>query len=134
MYYTWTLLCTRAYQKFFYFIARLFPLQEIVQEIERLSNLIHKKEKILKQIIRIQQKQARVDESFCANDILDFMMSTNSNNDSRKVVHGSTSQLNIQNLIDECKTLFLTSYSIMASILTWTMLFLGEYLEWQEHA
>ncbi len=46
------------------------------------------KRKILKQIIQIRQEQARIDESFCANDILDFMMSTNSNNDNRKVVMG----------------------------------------------
>jgi hypothetical protein len=92
---------------------------------QEIFKLIHKKEKILKQIIRIQQDQATIDRSFCANDILDFMMSTIFNNDNRKVVHGTRSQLNIQNLIDECKTLFLTSYSIMASLLTWTMLFLA---------
>ncbi len=60
-------------------------------------------------------------------------MSTNFNNDNRKVVHGTTSQLNIQNLIDECKTLFFTGYSTMASLLTWTMLLLAEYPELQEH-
>jgi hypothetical protein len=59
-------------------------------------------------------------------------MSTNFNNDNRKVVHGRRSQLNIQNLIDECKTLFLTSYSTMASLLTCTMLLLAKYPEWQE--
>jgi PHYB activation tagged suppressor 1 len=60
-------------------------------------------------------------------------MSTNCNNDKRKVIDGTTCQLNIQNLVDECKTLFLASYATTSSFCTWTMVFLAEYFEWQEH-
>jgi cytochrome P450 len=98
-----------------------------------LYKLIHKNEKILEQVIRIRQKQARTNEPFCAKDILDLMMSTNCNNDKRKVFDGTTCQLNIQNLVDECKTLFLASYTTTSSFFTWTMLLLAEYPEWQEH-
>jgi cytochrome P450 len=61
-------------------------------------------------------------------------MSTHSNNYKRKVVNGTTCQLNFQNLFDECKVLFLTGYATTASHLTWTMLLLAEYPEWQERA
>jgi len=88
---------------------------------------------MLEQVIRIQQKQARTNEPFCAKNILDLMMSINFNNDKRKVLHGITCQLNIQNLVDECKTLFLTCYATTSSFLTWTMLLLTEYPKWQEH-
>jgi len=61
-------------------------------------------------------------------------MSTHSNNYKRKVVNGTTCQLNIQNLVDECKTSFLASYASIASHLTWTKFLLNEYHEWQERA
>ncbi len=112
------------------FHCRFFP----TPSTRKISKLIHKNEKILKQIIQIRQEQARVDESFCAKDILDLMMSTNSNNKNKKVAHGTTSQLNIQNLVDECKTLFLAGYATTTSFLTWTMLLLAEYPKWQERA
>jgi cytochrome P450 len=96
--------------------------------------LIHQNEKILEQVIRIRQKQARTNEIFCAKDILDLMMSTNCNNDKRKVLNETTCQLNIQNLVDECKTLFLAGYATTSLFLTWTMLLLAEYPEWQERA
>ncbi|KAH9546838.1 hypothetical protein CY35_11G002100 [Sphagnum magellanicum] len=99
-----------------------------------ISKLIHKNEKILKQVIQIRQEQARVNKSSCVKDILDFMMSTHFNNYKRKVLDATTCQLNIQNLVDECKTLFLAGYASTASHLTWTMLLLAEYPEWQERA
>ncbi len=61
-------------------------------------------------------------------------MSTNCNNDKRKVLDGTTCQLSIQNLVDECKSLFLVGYATTSSFLTWTMLLLAEYPEWQERA
>jgi cytochrome P450 len=60
-------------------------------------------------------------------------MSTNCNSDKRKVLDGTTCQLSIQNLVDECKTLFLAGYATTSSFLTWTMLLLAEYPKWQEH-
>jgi len=70
----------------------------------------------------------------CAKDILDLMMSTDCNNDKRKVLDGTTCQFNIQNLVDEWKTLFLAGYAIASSFLTWTMLLLAKYPKWQERA
>jgi len=96
--------------------------------------LIHKNEKILEQVIQIRQKQARTNEYFCAKDILDLMMSIDCNNDKRKVLDETTCQLSIQNLVDECKTLFLAGYATTSSFLTWTMLLLAKYPEWQERA
>ncbi len=61
------------------------------------------------------------------------MMSTNCNNDKKKVLDGTTCQLSIQNLVDECKTLFLAGYATTFSFLTWKMLLLAEYPEWQEY-
>jgi len=59
-------------------------------------------------------------------------MSTNCKNDKRKVLDGTTCQLSIQNIVDECKSLFLAGYATTSSFVTWTMLLLAEYPEWQE--
>jgi cytochrome P450 len=112
------------------FQCRFFP----TTRNQSFYKLIHQNEKILEQVIHIRQKQARTNEHFCAKDILDLMMSTNCNNDKRKVLDGTTCQLSIQNLVDECKTLFLAGYVTTFSFLTWTMLLLAEYPEWQERA
>jgi PHYB activation tagged suppressor 1 len=103
------------------FHCRFFP----TPRNQKISKLIYKNEKILNQIIQIRQEQARVDEFFCAKDILDLMMSTNYNNKNKKAVDGTINQLNIQNLVDECKTLFLAGYATTTSFLTWTMLLLA---------
>jgi PHYB activation tagged suppressor 1 len=60
------------------------------------------------------------------------MMSINCKNDKRKVLDGTKCQLSIQNLVDECKTLFLTSYVTTFSFLIWIMLLLAKYPKWQE--
>ncbi len=57
-------------------------------------------------------------------------MST-SNNDNMKV---DGDQLNIQDVVDECKTLYLAGFATTLVHLTWTMLLLAEYLEWQQCA
>jgi cytochrome P450 len=117
-------------KRFVFLHCRFIP----IPRNRKISKLIHKNEKILKQVVQIRQEQARVNESFCVKDILDLMMSTHSNNYKRKVFDGTTCQLNIQNLVDECKTLFLAGYATTSSFLTWTMLLLAEYPEWQERA
>lgn len=128
---TFKLCFVQGLKKMFYFLhCRFIP----IPRNREISKLIHKNEKILKQVIQIRQEQARVNKSSCVKDILDFMMSTHFNNYKRKVLDATTCQLNIQNLVDECKTLFLACYASTASHLTWTMLLLAEYPEWQKRA
>ncbi len=54
-------------------------------------------------------------------------MST-SYNDNMKV---DGDQLSIQDVVDECKTLYLVGFATTLVHLAWTMLLLAKYLEWQ---
>lgn len=46
----------------------------------------------------------------------------------------SKHELSLQALVDECKTFFLGGSETTSSSLTWTLLLLAEYPEWQECA
>lgn len=43
-------------------------------------------------------------------------------------------QLTIQQIVDECKTIFFAGHDTTAKLLTWTSLLLAEYPSWQERA
>jgi cytochrome P450 len=93
-----------------------------------ISKLNHENKKVLKQVILFQQlEQARANRSFCANDILELMMST-SNNDNMKV---DGDQLSIQDVVDECKTLYQVGFATTSIHLAWIMLLLAKYPKWQ---
>jgi PHYB activation tagged suppressor 1 len=90
--------------------------------------------KYLNKSFKFDKSKQEQMNNFCAKDILDLMMSIDCNNDKRKVLDETTCQLSIQNLVDECKTLFLAGYATTSSFLTWTILLLAKYPEWQERA
>ncbi len=43
-------------------------------------------------------------------------------------------ELSLQALVDECKTFFVAGSETSASLLTWTLLLMAEYSEWQDNA
>jgi hypothetical protein len=66
------------------------------------------------------------------NDLLGLMLlafDQNKEKDTKMNKHES-----LQALVDECKTFFAAGSKTVASLLTWTLLLLAEYSEWQDSA
>jgi PHYB activation tagged suppressor 1 len=66
------------------------------------------------------------------NDLLGLMLlafDQNKEKDTKMNKHES-----LQALVDECKTFFAAGSETVASLLTWTLLLLAEYSEWQDNA
>ncbi len=87
----------------------------------------------LKQLIQGRLNMARKGKVPYGNDLLGLMLSAfdqNKEKDTKMKKHG----LSFQALIDECKTFFLAGSETTASLLTWTLLLLAEYSEWQDRA
>jgi PHYB activation tagged suppressor 1 len=66
------------------------------------------------------------------NDLLGLMLlafDQNKEKDTKMNKHES-----LQALVDECKTFFAAGSETVASLLTWTLLLLAEYSEWQDSA
>jgi PHYB activation tagged suppressor 1 len=67
------------------------------------------------------------------NDLLGLMLlafDQNKEKDTKINKH----ELSLQALVDECKTFFMAGSETVASLLTWTLLLLAEYSEWQDSA
>jgi hypothetical protein len=67
------------------------------------------------------------------NDLLGLMLLAFDQNN-EKGTKMSKHELSLQALIDECKTFFAAGSETVASLLTWTLLLLAEYSEWQDSA
>lgn len=67
------------------------------------------------------------------NDLLGLMLLALDKN-REKDMDMSKHELSLQALVDECKTFFLGGSETTSSSLTWTLLLLAEYQEWQECA
>ncbi|XP_077242639.1 cytochrome P450 709B1-like [Tasmannia lanceolata] len=63
------------------------------------------------------------------NDLLGLMMGISSTESDRKQVGPN---LNMKEIMDECKTFFFAGHDTTASLLTWAMFLLSLYPEWQE--
>jgi cytochrome P450 len=86
-------------------------------------------DKTIEQIIEIQQNQARVNKTSYGDDLLGLMLT---NMDGAKVGDMIKCQFNIQDIFDECKESFFGGFETTFTFITWTMLFLAEYSEWQD--
>jgi cytochrome P450 len=87
----------------------------------------------LKQLVQGRLNMARKGKVPYGNDLLGLMLSAfdqNKQKDTKMKKHG----LSLQALVDECKTFFLAGSETVASLLTWTLLLLAEYFEWQDSA
>ncbi len=94
-------------------------------------NLAQKIDKTIKQIIQIQHNQARANKTSYGDDLLGLILT---NMDGAKVGDMIKCQFNIQDIFDECKAFFFGGFETTSTFITWTMLLLVEYPEWQDHA
>ncbi len=94
-------------------------------------NLAQKVDKTIKQIIEIRHNQARANKTSYGDDLLGLMLTSM---DGAKVGDMIKCQFNIQDICDECKAFFFAGFETTSTFITWTMLLLAEYPEWQDCA
>jgi cytochrome P450 len=94
-------------------------------------NLTQEVDKTLKQIIEIRHNQAIANNTSYGDDLLGLMLTSM---DGAKVGDIIKCQLSIQDILDECKTFFIAGFETTSTFITWTMLLLAKYPEWQDHA
>lgn len=87
----------------------------------------------LKQLVQGRQYEVRMGKFPYGNDLLGLMLLALDKN-REKDMDMSKHELSLQALVDECKTFFLGGSETTSSSLTWTLLLLAEYQEWQECA
>jgi PHYB activation tagged suppressor 1 len=87
----------------------------------------------LKQLVQGRQDEVRMGKFPYGNDLLGLMLLALDKN-REKDMDMSKHELSLQALVDECKTFFLGGSETTSSSLTWTLLLLAEYQEWQECA
>ncbi len=97
----------------------------------KMVNLAQEVDKTIKQIIEIRQTQARANKTSYGDDLLGLMLTSM---DGEKVGDVIKCQLSFQDILNECKTFFIGGFETTSTFITWTMLFLAEYPEWQDCA
>ncbi len=88
----------------------------------------------LKQLVQGRQDEVRNGKFPYGNDLLGLMLLARDKNREKDLLDMSKHELSLQALVDECKTFFLGGSETTSSLLTWTLLLLAEYPEWQERA
>ncbi len=97
----------------------------------KMANLAQEVDKTIKQIIEIQHTPAKANKTSYGDDLLGLMFK---NMDGEKVGNMIKCQLSIRDIFNECEAFFLGGFETTSTFIAWTMLFLVEYPEWQEHA
>jgi cytochrome P450 len=87
----------------------------------------------LKQLVQGRQDEVKKGKFPYGNDLLGLMLLALDKN-REKDMDTNKHELSLQALVDECKTFFLGGSETTSSMLTWTLLLLAEYPEWQECA
>ncbi|KAH9561112.1 hypothetical protein CY35_05G002100 [Sphagnum magellanicum] len=97
----------------------------------KMVNLAQEIDKTIKQIIEIRHNQEIANKTSYGDDLLGLMLKSMNG---AKVGDIIKCQLNIQDIFNECKSFFLGGFETTSTFITWTMLLLAEYPEWQDHA
>ena len=86
----------------------------------------------LKNIIvsRLKSKVDGVSDTSYGDDLLGLMMGLSTTESSKRQESGL--ELNMDEIMDECKTFFLAGHETTSHLLTWTMFLLSINKEWQE--
>ncbi len=87
----------------------------------------------IKHVIQSRKELVKLGKDAYGNDLLGLMLIA-ADEERLKAANGTKHQLTTQDLVEECKHFFFGGYETMSSFLTWTMLMLAEYPEWQERA
>jgi cytochrome P450 len=100
---------------------------------QKIATLKFEIDKALKQLVQGRQVVMRKGEVPFEEDLLGLMLLAFHKN-GVKDMNKSKHALSLQAIADECKTFFLAGSETVALTLTWTLLLLAEYPEWQECA
>ncbi len=99
----------------------------------KIAKLKRENDETIKHVIQSRKELAKLGKDAYGNDLLGLMLLA-ADEDHVKAANGTKHQLTTQDLVEECKHFFFAGYETMNSFLTWTMLMLAEYPEWQERA
>ncbi len=99
----------------------------------KIAKLKRENDETIKHVIQSRKELANLGKDAYGNDLLGLMLIA-ADEDHVKAANGTKHQLTTQDLVEECKHFFFGGYETMSSFLTWTMLMLAEYPEWQERA
>jgi cytochrome P450 len=100
---------------------------------QKIAKLKFEIDKALKQLVQGRQVVMRKGEVPFEEDLLGLMLLAFHKN-GVKDMNKSKHALSLQAIADECKTFFLAGSETVALTLTWTLLLLAEYPEWQDCA
>ncbi|CAK9862389.1 unnamed protein product [Sphagnum jensenii] len=99
----------------------------------KIAKLKWENDETIKHVIQSRKELAKLGKDAYGSDLLGLMLIA-ADEDHVKAANGTKHQLTTQDLVEECKHFFFGGYETMSSFLTWTMLMLAEYPEWQERA
>ncbi|XP_074308295.1 cytokinin hydroxylase-like [Silene latifolia] len=105
--------------------SRFFP-SKYNKEIKTLKKEV---ERLLMEIIESRKRCVEMGRSDSSNenDLLGILM-----NELQKDIDNSNGFLNMQLIMDECKTFFFAGHETTALLLTWTVMLLATNIEWQQ--
>lgn len=116
-------LCAQASRRLFFPGSRFFP-SKYNREMKSLKTEV---ERLLMEIIQSRKDCVEIGRSSTyGNDLLGMLL----NEMQRK--RGNWSSLNLQLIMDECKTLFFAGHETTALLLTWTIMLLASNPTWQD--
>ncbi|PIN00563.1 Cytochrome P450 CYP4/CYP19/CYP26 subfamily [Handroanthus impetiginosus] len=117
-------LCARASSHLCFPGSRFFP-SKYNREIKSLKMEV---EKLLMEIIESRKKIAESSRDYsCGNDLLGMLL-----DEMQKEKSHNGFSLNLQVIMDECKTFFFAGHDTTALLLTWTVMLLATNPTWQE--
>ncbi|PRQ40577.1 putative cytochrome P450 [Rosa chinensis] len=94
-------------------------------ELEKLEKAIH--DSIMKIIKARERKAVNGEEDGFGRDFLGLLLEAHHDtNDNQRI--------SVDNVVDECKTLYLAGHESTATLLAWTVFLLAHHTDWQEEA
>lgn len=109
-------------------MSRTLPT-EMNRKTKKIEKALHG---LLTDIIQVRTDAVKKGGSECyGKDLLGLMLIAA---DKETASKGGKVQFGMQPLIEECKLFFFAGHETSSSLLTWALMFLGTYTEWQDRA
>ncbi|KAH7651915.1 11-oxo-beta-amyrin 30-oxidase protein [Dioscorea alata] len=100
---------------------------------KKISQVEKEMDRILKGIIEKRQKAMRMGES-SKNDLLGVLLESNMKDGEESQGKSKNSGMTTEDVVEECKLFYLAGQETTSVLLTWTMILLGMYPNWQAKA